>query len=257
MDGGTNGIDVTVLALVALRIGSMLFTAPFYGNRAISFRFRIALCAVVAFSILPLVGSSANEIGSDDSFVSLAFTEILTGALFGLGIQVAFRAIVIAGQAISKPFGLSEYANAGTENVPQEGATARLLDLSALSVFILTGGPELLLSSILDSFAVQPIGTGEIGVEKLNLLAAAIPFAFTLGLKIAGPVLACQLIATLGVGLMGRAIGQSSLLHIAMPIGMIVTLVAILYSLGSMNSFFVEQNLEYIQQLSSRLFGAD
>jgi flagellar biosynthetic protein FliR len=229
-----------LLALIAARLAGMIFTAPFFASKMIPVRLRLAVCVVIAFAAIPMVQSNFDvKIENATDFGGCFLAELLTGALFGLAVHIVFKAMLVAGEAIAKPMGIGDHAG----NNPGEtvSTTGRLFDLLALVVFILIGGPNFLISAVFDSLIVRPIGTAVIDLEHVRSLLSVIPASFSLALRIAAPILICQIIATISVGMVSRTLPQLSTLQIGMPIGVMVTICIALFSLSGATLLYADQ----------------
>ena len=216
----------------------MIFAAPFFSARVISLRFRIVLCLLISFSIFPLIAELQTvEFKSTGHLVSNAIGEFIVGALFGLSVHVIFKAMLFAGELIGTPLGFSQSTG---QNDGASTSTGRLFDLIAITVFILIGGPGLLISSVVESMMLFPLGA-EFSSEKLKLMLDAAPMSFVLGLRIALPVVVCQMLAILLVGVLSRSIPQLSMWQVGLPLTAAATLVGMMLTASAAMVFFGEQ----------------
>lgn len=229
-----------VVGLVGARIGGMMLTAPFWGSRVISIRFRLALCLMLAVSIAPLVGNGIEfAYESHSQFLFKLLGELLIGALLGLGVQIIFKSMMIAGELIGVPLGFRATqtqggrAALGDDSFQQTASpTGKLFDLTAIGVFVLIGGPGFLIQSVVQSTTTHPVGSGldsDITQSMMQMVGAS----FLLGLRIALPILVCHLLSILVVGMVSRTLPQISTFQVGLPLTVAVTLIAILLGIGS------------------------
>ncbi len=245
-------ISFATFVLVAARMAGMMFGAPFFSAKVITVRFRIVLCLLVSFSVFPLF-ANIQQVSFDGvgQLASQSIGEFIIGALFGLAVHVIFKAMLFAGELIGTPLGLSQATDQNSEASTSMG---RLFDLIAITVFILIGGPGLLVSSIIESMMVMPLGADLPNSENLRQLLAAVPLTFGLGLKIALPVLICQMLAVMLVGVMSRSIPQLSMWQVGLPLTAAATLIGVMLSIGAAAIFFGEQIETATENFMSQIF---
>ena len=247
-------LSIATYLLIAARMAGMLFAAPFFGAKVITVRFRVVLCLIISFSVFPLIGN-LNKIPFDGvgSLMSLAVGEFLVGALFGLAVHVVFKSMLFAGELIGAPMGLSQATEQGSES---STSTGKLFDVIAIASFVLVGGPGLLVGSIVDSMMMYPVGSGLPDSETMRQLINAVPYSFVLGLKIALPILICQMLAVFLVGIVSRSIPQLSMWQAGLPLTSAATLIGLLLAIGTVTVFFGEQMEITVSQFVKQFFHA-
>ena len=252
------------MLLAAGRMFGVLATAPFFGNSAIPFRFRIGLCVVLVGSVVPLASAGTEPATNAAIPWSGLLEELLLGALFGLGVHIVFQSMLMAGQMLTISLGLTA-DQPGTQSAVSDNATlghasdtatplSRLLDIVALTLFVISGGPAVLLVAILDSLELHPLGSG-LSLPPQEFLLDSIAHSTLLAVKIASPVLICQWLATLGVGIVCRSLGQASLFQLALPVVLVAVLCGALFALGNMASVHSDEVFQWTRRITDTVEG--
>src|SRR5262245_28446277 len=97
-----------VFALVLSRTSTLLMTAPIFGSQAVPRRVRALLAITMSLLVTPVfINVSLPPIVNTLEFGRLIANEALVGLLLGLGINILFAGIQVAGQIISQMSGLS------------------------------------------------------------------------------------------------------------------------------------------------------
>ncbi|MEZ5649179.1 MAG: flagellar biosynthetic protein FliR [Burkholderiaceae bacterium] len=247
-------ISITDQALTQMALGVLLpmfrllglFTsAPVLSQRSTPVRVRVGLAAAIALVVLPGIGSPLAT--ADLSLIPAIAHEVVIGLLLGFIARVIFTAFELAGEAIGLQMGLSF---AGFFD-PQSGASnpvSRLLNLIALTGFVSLNGHVLLISAIISSFEVLPIGGGWnwLSPELVRETGVAM---FTLSLNIALPFILLILLLNLALGIMSRVAPQFSVFSVGFPITIGAGLLLMLFTVPLLDSP-IHQALELIARIT-------
>jgi len=224
-----------VLALTFTRIAGLVLTMPVFSSRAVPVRFRLLLAVLLVLLLAPLHwGPQVDWPRGTAELVVIFFREAVVGTTLGLGIAVLLTGMQLAGQLLGQLSGLSlaEVVDP-TWNVPLP-ACARLLDLLAVTVFLLLGGHRQLLSALLQTFQWMPPGRACPASSAMTALEQVLAQSFALGLRAAAPMLAALLVATLVLGFVSRLAAPLNALSLGLGINFTLLLATLSVSLGAM-----------------------
>jgi len=179
----------TEFLLIFFRVAGLVFTAPVLGSKAIGIRYRIALCVVLSiasFSLLTPDWSPQNlnlDIGDPGQLLSQSLAELCIGVSMGLGTMIIFSSAQMAGTVLGQMSGLSFFGSLDPASGENGSTTGTLFGLTSTAVFILMQGPELVVSSVLQSFGALPPGSAIdpvalIGPGVAAILATSLAFGF-------------------------------------------------------------------------------
>lgn len=225
--------------LVTTRLIAVAITAPLLGSRAVGMRFRLGIALAVAVLAFPLVEFS-NVPTEPAEVGSALISEALIGALLGFGVTILFAAAQMVGTVIGQLTGLQIADQLDPNSGSGSSAVSQLFAVLSLAVFALVNGPELVISSVLDTFVSLPPGTPLRTDSMLELLAQLLQQSFVLTLRGVAPAVASLMISTLVMGLIGRTYPQINMLQIGLSSNLVVMMLAIFLTLGGCMWLFVD-----------------
>jgi len=158
--------------------------------------------------------------------------EIAIGVIAGMTLQVVTSALLVAGQSISATMSLS-MANLLDPNFGNVPVLAQFLMIMGTLIFLGIGGHLLLISLILDSFRMLPIGESLIGLNAIKNLLAWSSMIFLGSLLIALPIMAMLMLINLGLGVVTRAAPSLNIFAVGFPAIIIAGLLLLVISMGS------------------------
>ncbi|MBC7781560.1 MAG: flagellar biosynthetic protein FliR [Proteobacteria bacterium] len=210
------------------RIMGYITTDPVLGNRSVPVRIKIGVALAIAVAIAPTLDPvPAFEPASPIGLAVLA-QQIFIGIAIGFAVRVIFAAIELAGQVIGLHMGLGFATFFDPQTAAQVPVIGQYLGLLAILVFLSINGHAVLLSTLIESFRILPIGT--LGVDSQGFATYARWGAqiFLIGFTTALPVIATLLIANFGFGIMARAAPQMNIFAVGFPFTLLVGMVALL-----------------------------
>jgi len=205
-----------------LRISGFVLTAPTSSEAAVPRLVKIVLTLALAFLMAPLVPVPADlSIFSAAGMLS-AVLELLIGVSIGMVVQLAFEALVFAGQSISLTMGLGFATLVDPQRGAQTPVLGQMFMIFGTLIYLAINGHLLLLGALAESFHTLPIGAAN--VDKNFLLSVVLWGArvFDAGLLIALPAVIALVIVNLALGVITRAAPQLNLFGI----GFTITLLA-------------------------------
>ncbi len=207
--------QMTIPAIVFLRVAAAMFLIPGFGERGVPVRLRLVLAIAFTMVTWPLAIQRVQfpwppfslRLIIDESVVGLAM-----GAFFRLFIQMLEMAGTIAAQAMS----LSQLFGAGVGQDPMP-AIGNLLVISGIALAMIGGLHIKLALALADSYRVFPPGTlpapGDFSQWGIRGVAGAFARAFAL----AGPFVLLSLIYNIALGAINRAMPQMMVAFIGAP----------------------------------------
>jgi flagellar biosynthetic protein FliR len=201
-----------------LRVGGFVLAAPTVSDAVIPARIKIVMSLALAFLMAPMVRVPAALSIFSAAGLLAAVQELLIGIAIGMVVQLAFEALIFAGQTISMTMGLGF----ATLVDPQHGANTTVLGQMFLIFGTLTylaiNGHLVLLGALSQSFSSLPIGAGHIDGNFLQSVAIWGGGVFESGLMIALPAMIALVIVNLALGVVTRTAPQLNLFGIGFTI---------------------------------------
>jgi flagellar biosynthesis protein FliR len=194
--------------LCLARCTGYFFAAPWFGDRHVSPRLRMALSVLIAFLVAPTRPAVVGEV------FSLAVLELLFGLAAGFIGKLFLAGAEAGGQLIGISMGLG-FANLFDPSIGEESLpTRRLIYGLAGLAFLSIGGLEAMIRVVI--------------VAPVTALPTLLSFyqqggeVLAAGLRIAAPVLISALVITIASALTARAAPALNLFSLSLPILLLV-----------------------------------
>jgi flagellar biosynthetic protein FliR len=239
-----------VFTLVLARTGALIMTAPIFGSTALPRRVRALLAVAISLLVTPaFLNASMPPIENTGEYGRLLVNEALVGLLFGLGMNILFSGVQVAGQIVSQMSGLSlaEVFSPGFDE--QVSVFSQLFYFLTLSVFVAVGGHRIVTEALLDTFAAAPPGHTGLGTNFVDVLVGVLTQSFVLGMRAAAPMLVALLLSNLVLGLISRTLPQINVIAVGFGLNALLSMGILFLSIGAAAWTFQDPTLDVLQQL--------
>jgi flagellar biosynthetic protein FliR len=201
-----------------LRIVGMVMAAPIVGTRVVPGRTRIILSLALCGAIAPLVPPPpAVEILSAVGLL-VAIQQLLIGAAIGLVLRLVFVIVELAGQIVAQQMGLGFASLVDPQTGLQVPVLSQFYIILTTLMFFSLEGHLILISTLVDSFTILPIGVSGIGREGIELVLEWSRSLFSNALAIALPIVVALLVVNLSFGVMARSAPQLNVFVVGFPV---------------------------------------
>ncbi|PYG89835.1 flagellar biosynthetic protein FliR [Ruminiclostridium sufflavum DSM 19573] len=223
--------SLELFLLVFVRMTGLFVIAPIFGRNMPAY-----LKIGIAFTTAVLMTSviKVDNIIATDSYLLYAFyviKEFLVGVVIGFVAYALFTSIYIAGQIIDMQIGFGMVNVFDPISNIQVPITANLYYMMAMLIFLATNGHHLLIKALYQSFTLVPIGSAGVGPDMTENIIEVFRKMFSIGFKIAAPILAAILIADVVLGIISKTIPQMNVFVLGMPLKILVGLIIIMITI--------------------------
>lgn len=210
-----------------LRVGAFCMTLPVFNSYAVPVRVRVILAVAVASAVMPTLPQLPRLESISLAGILLAVREILIGIAIGFVVQLAFAALVFAGQSIAYSMGLGFAALIDPQLGVQVPMVSQLYLLFATLLFLGLDGHLLLIELIATSFQTLPVVLA--GLERSNLwtIVRWSSSVFVGGVLLSLPIVIALLFVNLALGIATRAAPQLNIFSVGFPVTLGLGLVLI------------------------------
>jgi flagellar biosynthetic protein FliR len=229
MDAGTT-FSLTLL-LVAARAAGVLLVAPVLGHASVPARLRLLLGVAIALAVTPRVASAAVPTNAFD-LAAAAAVELLTGATLGFAAKVIFSGVEVGAFHVGQQMGIT-LADVFDPAGESSDSVRRLFELSTIVAFFAIGGHRELIAGLLRSFQQVPLRTFAVSPSLAGGIVSLMATSFSMGLKLAAPVLVAMLLATAAMGMLQRAVPQCHILSVELPVRAMLGLLVLAASVSA------------------------
>jgi flagellar biosynthesis protein FliR len=233
--------------LVIARVGTTMLTGPGLGENEIPASVRIALAAVLAAMVYPLlrVGLPALPATVTEMIGPIAI-EMLVGAWLGFMTRVLVMALSMAGDIISYMVGLSSVLQIDPSLGTQVPALQRMLGLASVALLFASGMYVLPVEAVIGSYQVIPPGGDFDAGGAAQLVTHAVTDSFALALRLAAPFVVACIVWQAAMGFISRLVPNIQVHLVSAPAQILAGLVLLsaammimftTWSAGTMRAF--------------------
>ena len=208
-------------ALLLVRPGVVVMLAPGLGGRQIPAMAKIALTVMAAVALMPGV-QLPETVGAN--LVLIILREAAVGLSLAFVLQVLIAGAEFAGHLSSYQIGFSYGATIDPISGVRSTMLVSLYGMLATLVFLGVNGHHALLRALAASYDGVPIGAVQVNASLVAAVRDMLAMVFTVGLRLAAPVLIVLLIVEAAIGLISRAAPSLSFMVIGYPIRIVVGL---------------------------------
>ncbi len=247
-----------VFVLVLTRISAVVMTAPLFSEHSIPLRVRALFAVFLAFLVAPLQASTTEPVVENLLELGrLMALEALVGLLLGLGFNILFAGLQVAGQIISQMSGMSlaEVFSPGFDD--NVSVFSQLFFFVTMAVFLTLGGHRMVIEALLETFCWAPPGQVALGGTFVEALTSIVTQSFILGIRAIAPVLTALLLSTIVLGLISRTLPQLNIMLVGFNLNAMLTLAVLFLSLGTVAWTFQEQTGEMLIRLQQVIHNAN
>ncbi len=217
-----------------LRIVGLVMTAPVIGTRAVPGRARIILSLALCLAIIPHVPEPPKITMFSAAGILISTQQLVIGAAIGLVLRLAFVVVELAGQIVAQQMGLGFASLVDPQTGLQVPVLSQFYIILTTLMFFTLDGHLILLSTLVDSFTILPIGLGGIGREGLELVLEWSSTLFSGALAIALPIIVSLLVVNLAFGVMARSAPQLNVFAVGFPVMILFGVFMIFLTLDSL-----------------------
>jgi flagellar biosynthetic protein FliR len=215
------------------RITGLLAVDPVYSSGAVPRTYKAGFALFLTLLLVPILPPFPAVPLVSAQGAAMLIQQLLIGMSMGFVTRLIMAAVEMGGSLISTQMGLGFAMVFDPQNAGQTPALASILTLFVTLIFLALNGHQVILSTLVESFRVLPVGKS-VPLVTWRMLAEWGGHIFSWGLWIALPVVAALLVANLAIGVMTRAAPQFNILSFGFPLTLSIGFIALYLSLPLM-----------------------
>lgn len=233
--------NFTLLLMIFMRMTGCIMFNPIFGRKNVPATFKVGLTLLLTlyvYSAVPMDQTIAIQ--SVVVFVVIMVKELIFGFLIGFIMNLFLSTLILAGEFMDMQIGISMskiYDPASNVSMP---VSASLLNAMLMVIFFLTNGHLTLIQVFYHSASAIPFGELVLSDVLFKNLALMFSDILVYSIKMSMPLLAAELIAEMGVGLIMKAVPQINVFVINLQLKIIIGFV-MLFLLVPTFSAFIER----------------
>lgn len=194
--------------LVFLRLGAFLLVLPFFSMINFPVTLRIALAALGALLIAPVLPEFPLNKLDFISLFGVMIEEIAVGLLLGFVSCMIFYAVELAGNFISTELGLNLAAIFDPMTQQSSQIAGTMLLFLATVIMLTLNLHHWILLAFEESYTVVPIGGAHLSDTLFETIVGQTSRIFMIALQISAPVIAVSFVVTLVFSVLSRAVPE-------------------------------------------------
>ncbi len=199
------------------RIGGLLAALPVLSGQNVPVKVKLALVLVLGAALAPVI--HLPPVSFDPMLLTAGLiSEMAIGLTIGLAVRLFFGALELAGEMIGIQMGFGVVQLFDPTTAHQTPMMAQYFTLLASLVFLSLNAHMLVVATIVSSYeaipafgATLPSGLGDDVVHLSQHM-------FTIGLKLAAPVLITILLLNILLAILGRTVSQINVFVLSFPV---------------------------------------
>ncbi len=205
--------------MVFLRLGSAIMLMPGFMSSYISANIRLSIALALSLILMPAVAPHLPPQPADVvTFIAYILQEVAIGVFLGAVMQMLYAALSLAGSLAGQAIGFGNAQIFDPTFQTQSVVIETFLSIIALTVIFLTDIHHLMISAVVDSYHIFPVGAVLPWGDFANELSTALNEGFVAGFKIASPFVAFTIIFYTGMGLVSRLMPQLNIFFLSLPL---------------------------------------
>jgi len=194
--------------LVFIRVGAFLYVLPFFSATNFPVTMRVALAALVALLLSPLLPPFPLGRLELIPIVGVVFQEVCIGLLLGFVSRMVFFAVDLAGNIITAEMGLNLAAVFNPLTRESTQAPGMILFFLAAVVMLSLDLHHWMLLGFERTYAVLPIGGGHLSSALFETVVKHTSTIFVIAVQISAPLIAVSFVILLIFSILSRAVPQ-------------------------------------------------
>jgi len=216
-------VDLTpilIFAIALIRPSVLVVGTPLFGGTFMPPMIRVGLIVVLGAFMAPLIGLPRQL--ESGLFVTLVLREVLIGAALAMSVRLLIAGAELGGHLSGFQLGLSYAALVDPQSGVRNNVLAALYGSMTMIVLLLTNGHHDVLRALAASYEALPLGAGAVAVDLGELVARMFGMMFTLGVRLAAPIIITLLLVEIALGSIARVAPTLNLMATAAPVRLLV-----------------------------------
>ena len=237
--------ELTLFLFINARVGGFVLFNPLLGRNNIPTAFRGGMALVLSWFVMGVTTQRVDIPGT--------LPELGLGFLLGMAVNFFFYIPQLAGDMVDTQMGMTmnQMYDPGTSS--NMSVTGQILNVLMTLLFFAAGGHYTLLRIFLTSEEIIPLGTAALRLPAVQYLLELFIECTLLGVKLCMPILAAELIAQVGMGVLMKVIPQINVFAINIELKVIVGLGLLFILIIPFSEFLIDAERAMLESLHNIL----
>lgn len=240
---------LTLFLMITGRMTGFVVFNPLLGRRGVPNLVKAGFVLLLSLSVFTMTN---QQLQMPDTLLGLAFTflmELFLGYALGLVVNFFFYIPLMAGSVIDMQMGLSMASTYDPASGIQVTATSTALNVLMSLLFFVANGHHTLIRIFATSGLAVPFGQVALGDDFYEAMVQLFIQCTILGIKLAMPILAAELMGQVGMGILMKVIPQINVFVINIELKVIIGLVMVMLLMTAFGDFLLDAETEMLLAL--------
>lgn len=245
-------MEATILlwTLILMRVSGFILINPIFSRKGIPGIVKAGIIMSLSLFLISYSGDETIVIGGFVEYSFLLLKEFVIGYCIGFIVSLFQYIIIYAGGIIDFMMGLSMATIFDPQSNSSMALTATLLNYMFVLIFFAIDGHIALFRLLIVMKEALPYGSFGLNPGIYPMMLELFAQCTLLGVQMAFPIIALELLAEAGVGILMRAIPQINIFAINIQMKIIVGLLAVLFLVGPFGDFIKKILLMMMDQIN-------
>jgi len=229
--------NLTVFALVLMRMSGCIFFNPIIGRRNFPAIFKVGLTVLLSIVVVSFAKITPPDIGTPVEFIICLLKEFLVGYVIGFIITLFSFVISFGGEVIDMQMGMSMSKVYDPQSNVSMSLSATFYNILYMFLFFAAYGHITLIRLFIISGEIVPFGQASFRPELSTAIIDLFCQCTVLAVKLALPIIAIEIIIEIGVGILMKAIPQINVFVINIQAKLLIGLIMMLVLFAPFSNF--------------------
>lgn len=246
--------ELTLFLYILARMSGFILFNPILGRRSIPGIFRSGMILIFSAFVISMMGSTQVDTPSRIfELVVRMLLEMGLGFLLGMAVNFFFYIPQLTGSVVDTQMGMTMNQLYDPGSQANMSVTGTLLNILMYLIFFAANGHHTLIRLFLTSHQIVPFGAASMTGPVINALLEVFIECSILGIKLCMPILAAELVAQLGMGILMKVIPQINVFAINVELKVIVGLGLIFMLIAPISEFLLQAESNMLDTLAELL----
>lgn len=232
---------VFAFLLVFMRLGTGLMLLPGFGDFFIPQHVRLLIALALSLVLAPVVAPSLpSPVPGGSQLLVLIGAEFVTGLFIGTVARIFMTALDTAGMMISMTSGLGSAQMFNPAFATQGSLVGAFLSISGVMILLAADMHHFLLRALVGSYTFFPVGGLPDAGSMAETISRTVSASFLTGIQLSIPFIIVSVMIYVGMGVLSRLMPQIQVFLIAVPVQIVITLLAFALVVSSMFLFWAQ-----------------
>lgn len=220
-------VQFKTFLLIFFRFAGLFMGAPLYGSTVIPRAVKLTTALILALIMMPVLGLPGTDLPDNPGAYFVAvFSEVAIGVLIGFSATILFLAFQMSGIVMGQEMGFAMANVIDPVSNRQVSIIGQFTFLFALLIYLAIDGHHMLLSALVRSFQVIPLGVMSFPDALPRLITLKmVGEMFVIGIKLASPVIVAVFFSTVAFGFISKVVPEMNLFIIGFAARIVIGLV--------------------------------